>query len=125
MDDKSTTWKPIHSFNKRKCIDTRLVFTVFMSCMCIHIILIHSSGKCLADSRHYSPLYSSVFTIVVAALIELSKYRLPTIASTLVTVLENISKVWDDRIRNAVIGSSSIYVNVGSTCCYIRRFYSP
>ena len=41
----------------------------------------------------FSPLTHLFFIIVVAALIELSKFRLPTIASTLVTVLENISKV--------------------------------
>lgn len=33
------------------------------------------------------------FQSLVAALIELSKYRLPTIATTIVTVIESVSKV--------------------------------
>lgn len=99
MDDKSTIWKPIHSFNKRKYLDTRLVFILLMLlCMCVYTLSMCYSGKCAlkdipAIILSPFPLSHPSFIIVVAALIELSKFRLPTIASTLVTVLENISKV--------------------------------
>lgn len=54
MDDKSTIWKPIHSFNKREYHDTRHVFTLLtLLCIrvrvCVYLTSMRYSGKCALE----------------------------------------------------------------------------
>ncbi|KAI9476257.1 MAG: hypothetical protein EXX96DRAFT_293488 [Benjaminiella poitrasii] len=58
--------------------------------------------------------------VSVAALIELSKYRLPTIATTIVTVIENVSKSplsrTDDFLPKDVLQSQLFLLRILSAC---------
>ncbi|KAI8137099.1 hypothetical protein BJV82DRAFT_547510 [Fennellomyces sp. T-0311] len=93
--------------------DTKLILGLVNR---IAVRLPSNNGRSL-DYLESDPLIQQT----VAALIELSKYRLPTITSTLVTVLENISKssplaLNDEFIPNDVLQSQLFLLRMLSAC---------
>ncbi|KAI8390971.1 uncharacterized protein BYT42DRAFT_508674 [Radiomyces spectabilis] len=93
--------------------DTKLILSLVNR---ISVRLPSNSGKKL-DSLENDPLVQQT----VAALIELSKFRLPTIAGTLATLLENVSKTSslaasDEYIPFDVLQSQLFLLRMLSAC---------
>ncbi|ORX62830.1 hypothetical protein DM01DRAFT_1403269 [Hesseltinella vesiculosa] len=91
--------------------DTKLILSLVNR---ITVRLPSNSGKKL-DSIENDPLVQQT----VSALIDLSKYRLPTIATTLVSVVENICKthsITDEYIPHDVLQSQLFLLRLLSAC---------
>ncbi|KAI8066538.1 hypothetical protein BC940DRAFT_368136 [Gongronella butleri] len=91
--------------------DTKLILSLVNR---ITVRLPSNSGKKL-DSIENDPLVQQT----VSALIDLSKYRLPNIASTLISVIDNISKshgINDENIPSDVLQSQLFLLRLLSAC---------